>query len=344
MKAVALTGIRRMTVQDIPEPEIRNDTDVLLKIERVGVCGSDVHYFETGHIGDQVIRYPFIVGHECAATVVETGSAVRRVKPGDRVAVDPAIACFACDQCRAGREHTCRNLLFLGCPGQVPGCLCEMIVMPEASCFALQPSVSLVQAVLSEPLAIAVYAVQRAAVTSGMQAGILGAGPIGLSCLVCARAAGADISAVTDLIAPRLQAARAQGAAWTGNPEQEDIVALLRQMCPEGLDVMFECAGRQQTVDQALELLKPGGKLLLIGIPREEHISIDIHKARRKEITLINVRRQNQCTQTALDWICQGKVQVDFMKTHAFAMDRTQQAFELVSVYRDGVIKAIIEF
>ncbi|UCC22709.1 MAG: alcohol dehydrogenase catalytic domain-containing protein, partial [Planctomycetota bacterium] len=121
MKSVVLSGIGRMELVDLPEPSIKRDSDVLLKVEMVGVCGSDVHYYETGRIGSQIVKYPFMVGHECTATVKAVGATVKRVRAGDRVAVDPAITCGSCDQCRQGRRNTCRNLKFLGCPGQVEG-------------------------------------------------------------------------------------------------------------------------------------------------------------------------------------------------------------------------------
>jgi len=130
MKAQLLTGIRRMEMREVAQPEISRPNEVLLKIEAVGVCGSDVHYYETGRIGSQVVEFPYIVGHECAAVVAEVGSEVDTLKVGDPVAVDPLIACGQCDQCRAGRINTCRNQKFLGCPGQVQGCLSEYIVMP----------------------------------------------------------------------------------------------------------------------------------------------------------------------------------------------------------------------
>ena len=140
MKAMMLTGIRQMEMQDVPVPVIQNDNDVLLKIEYVGVCGSDVHYYETGRIGSQIVQYPYAVGHECTATVVKIGSGVIGLKEGDPVVVEPAISCGYCDQCQAGRPHTCRQLKFLGCPGQIDGCLSEYIVMP-AECGGHHPTV-----------------------------------------------------------------------------------------------------------------------------------------------------------------------------------------------------------
>ena len=344
MKAVVLTGIRKMALVDVPGSVIKNDSDVLLKIEMVGVCGSDVHYYETGRIGSQLVQYPFIVGHECAATVKAIGSSVTRVKPGDRVVVEPAVVCHNCDQCTQGRENTCRNLKYLGCPGQLAGCLCEYIVMPEECCFPVNGTFSFEQAVLCEPLAIAVYAVKQAHLTKNADLAILGAGPIGLSCLISARAEGARACYVTEKIDERVDIAKKAGPAWIGNPNREDIVRQILQKTPAGMDVVFECAGQQETIDQAVELLKPGGKLILIGIPRTDRITLVIDKIRRKEITLVNVRRQNKCTQKTIDLIASGKISVDFMITHRFRLEQTQDAFDIVADYRDGVVKALIEF
>ena len=142
MKSFVLTGIRQMELIETPEPEIENDTDVLIRMKTVGVCGSDVHYYTTGRIGSQVVQYPFTVGHEGAGIVEKVGSAVTRVKPGDRIALEPAMPCFECDQCKSGRFNTCRNLKFLGCPGQSPGCLSEYFIVPETSCFPIPETMS----------------------------------------------------------------------------------------------------------------------------------------------------------------------------------------------------------
>ncbi len=342
MKAVKLAGIGELAVSEAAEPVIKDEKQVLLKVDAVGVCGSDVHYYKQGKIGSEAVKYPFIVGHECAATVKELGRAVARIKVGDRVVVDPAISCGECSQCRAGRKNTCRNLKYLGCPGQIEGCLCEYIVMPEENCYVSE-KLTAGQAVLCEPLAIAVYAVERAAVNKDSDVAILGAGPIGLSVLLCSGLKTEKIY-VTDRVRERIEAAKNNGALWAGNPDREDIVREILKLKPEGADVVFECAGRQQTIDQAMEILKPGGRLMLIGIPEEDKIHLDIHKMRRKEITIVNVRRQNDCTQKAIDLISKGLVNADFMLTHSFKPEQAADAFEMVAGYRDGVIKAVIEF
>ena len=342
MKAVVLTALKQMELADVPAPSIKKETDVLLKIERVGICGSDVHYYETGRIGEQIVEYPFIIGHECAATVEAVGSSVGHVKAGDQVVVDPAASCHQCDQCIRGRENTCHNVRFLGAPGQGGGCLCEYLVMPQECCFPTNGTITLEQGALCEPLSIGVYAVKRAGLTKDADVAILGAGPIGLSCLLNVRAENARACYMTEKIEARIEGARKGGATWVGNPNKQDIVKEILQRKSAGMDVVFECAGQQETIDQAIEMLKPGGKLILIGSPRTERVSFDIDRIRRKEITIINIRRQNKCTQKAIDLIASGKVNVDFMITHRFPLEQTKKAFDLVAGYHDGVIKAMV--
>jgi L-iditol 2-dehydrogenase len=344
MKAIAMTALRRLELMELPTPVLRSPHEVLLQVRCVGVCGSDMHYYETGRIASRQVRFPFVLGHECSGVVMAVGAAVRRVKLGDEVAVDPAMSCGACDQCRAGRPHTCRQLRFLGCPGEAAGCLSELIVMPESSIYRTYRRINLTQAALCEPLSIAVYAARLARLQPGMAVGILGAGPIGLCVMLAARQAGADGIWMTDRLDYRVAFAQQHGAAWAGNPDREDVVNAILRAQPAGLDVVFECAGQQAALDQAVELLKPGGTLAIIGIPREDRVSFHIDSLRRKEITVVNVRRQNQCVQAAMDLIATGAVQPDFLVTHTFGPEQAAAAFEMVAGYRDGVIKAMIEF
>ena len=343
MKAMVLTGIGEMEMRDVPTPEVKADTDVLIKVSRVGVCGSDVHYFVIGRIGSQVVEYPFTVGHECSGVVEQVGSGVSRVKAGDRIAVEPAMSCFKCDQCLGGRVNTCRELRFLGCPGQAEGCLSEYIVMPEACCIPVPDSLSMDEAALVEPLSIGMYAVQQSVAMEGAKIGILGSGPIGLSVLAPAKLAGAKAIYITDKLDERLAIAAAAGATWTGNPDSTDIVAEITAAEPMLLDAVFECCGQQDAIDQAIGLLKPGGKLMLIGIPTVERISFIIDKIRRKEICIRNVRRQAHCVEPAIE-LAAGVTDLSFMITHHYTFDKTSDAFDLVDGYRDGVIKAMIRF
>lgn len=342
MKAMMLTGIRRMETMQVPAPVIRRDDEVLLRLGSIGVCGSDIHYYTHGRIGSQVVQYPYRVGHECSAIVEAVGSAVTRVKPGSRVAVDPAVWCGTCDQCRVGRFHTCRALTFLGCPGQADGCMAEFLVMPERSLFPVPDSMSLEIAALVEPLSIGLYAVEQSIPMAGAAIAILGAGPIGLSVMLAARSAGARTIYVTDKIDARLAAAARAGADWTGNPDNTDIVAAIGDREPLALDAVFECCGRQEALDQAVNLLKPGGKLMLIGIPTEDRVSFAIDTLRRRELDIQNVRRQNECVEKTIALVAEGRMDPGFMITHRFPFDRSKEAFDLVDAYRDGIIKAMV--
>jgi L-iditol 2-dehydrogenase len=344
MNVMMLTGIREMKQYQVPDPMLVNDHDVLIRMKVVGVCGSDVHYFTTGRIGTQVVKYPFPVGHEGAGEVVKTGAAVTRVRPGDRIAIEPAMPCWECDQCLAGRPHTCRKLRFLGCPGQADGCLSEYIIMPETSCFPIPDHMTYDEAALSEPLAIGLYAVNSSIRMSGAKVGILGFGPIGYSVMLPAKAKGADKIYVTDKVDARVAMAREHGADWAGNPDQEDVVQAINTLEPGSLDVVFECCGQQEAVEQAIELLKPGGKLMIIGIPEFDHWSFPVDQLRRKEITIQNVRRQNETLDETLAMISASKVDVKPMATHRFRLSDAKEAFDMVAGYRDGVMKAMIDF
>jgi L-iditol 2-dehydrogenase len=328
---------------DVPIPEIVNDTDVLIRVTNVGVCGSDIHYYNTGQIGNQIVKFPFTIGHEGAGIVKEVGKSVSRVKPGDRVALDPAMPCFQCEQCKIGRFHTCNKLLFLGCPGQAEGCLSEYVIMPEKSCFPISDKLSLEDASLSEPMTVGLYAVKLSQIKPNIKIGIIGCGPIGLSVLNAAQIYHPKKIYVTDKLDYRLNAALKLNASWTGNPTRQDIVKDIAKEEPLLLDMIFECCGKQEAINQAMELLRPGGKLIIVGIPEFENFSFPAHLMRRKEICIQNVRRQNETLQECLDLMERNELKKDFLITHRFKLSETKKAFELVSGYDDGVIKAMIE-
>ncbi len=343
MKAAVLTGIRRIEIVDLPKPSIKNDNDVLLKVAVVGVCGSDVHYYLSGRIGSKIVRYPYLAGHECSAIVEAVGKNVKHIRPGDAVAVEPAVSCHECPQCKMGRENTCCNLKFLGVPGELSGCLCEYIVMPEDCCLPINGRLTHEQAALCEPFAIGVYTIQQSRLTKGDKIAIFGSGPIGLSCLVAAKIQGVGDVYMTDKVDYRVEFARKTGASWIGNPDKKDVVKdiLLRE--PFGVGIACECAGKQETIDQAVEVLRPGGVLMLVGIPETDRISFPIDRIRRKEITIINVRRQNRCTPRAIELVASAKAAIDSFVTHRFKLEQTNEAFDIVANYRDGVVKAMIE-
>jgi L-iditol 2-dehydrogenase len=274
--------------------------------------------------------------------VERTGTKVTRVEPGQRIAIDPAVSCGECDQCKSGRENTCRKLLFLGCPEQLEGCLCEYIVLDEKCCFPIEESMTFEQATLSEPLSIGVYSVERSMLPGKANVAILGAGPIGMSVFHVLRTTNVGDIYITDKREERLTFSKQLHPAWTGNPDRTDIAAEIAKIEPLLLDAVYECSGDKEAIGQALHLLKPGGKLVLVGITEANEVSFPIHELRRKEITIINIRRQVHCTQKAIDLLARRYVSMDSMVTHRFRLEETPDAFDLVANYRDGVMKAII--
>jgi L-iditol 2-dehydrogenase len=341
MKIARFTGLRELEIGEVPEPKLDGRDKVLVRIDRVGVCGSDVHYYVHGRIGNQLVQYPATLGHECAGTIVACGSQVKRLQPGDRVAIDPAIVCGTCDQCRAGRINTCRKIQFMGVPGQAPGAVVGYYVLPAENCDVLPESLSLETGVLVEPLSIGLHAVRLAGPASGIA--VLGSGPIGLSVLLCGKATAPATVYMTDLIDRRLDIARRCGADWTGNPGRDDVVASILRRQPGGLDVVFECSGDPACIDQAQQLLAPGGTLVIVGIPPTVEIAFDAHTMRTKELVFKACRRQKGCIAPVIELLDQGRIDAGPLLTHRFPLAEIRQAFELVAGYRDGVIKAVLD-
>ena len=343
MQKVVLTGIRKMELVDSEVPGIINNNDVKIKLSSIGVCGSDIHYYAEGKIGTQVVRYPFVVGHECSGIITEKGKDVTNVEVGDLVVVDPAVHCGACDQCLSGRPHTCRENKFLGCPGQLEGCLSDYIVLPDFTCYPVTGKLNPVQAALIEPLSIGVYAVNLAGIQNAdVAVGIFGAGPIGLSILMKLKAEGITNIGMIEPLTYRLEKAEEIGARYVINPEKGDVEKSVQEMEGLLLDVVFEASGEQEAVTNSIKVLKPGGKLVLVGIPPDARYTFDMDLMRRKELTVFNVRRQNHCVQEAIDLVISGKTDVEKMVTHRFSLKETPVAFDIVEEYKDGVIKAMI--
>jgi len=343
MKSVLLNKPHSFEIAETASPVIKNPGDVLIRIKSIGVCGSDIHYYSDGKIGDQIVVYPFRIGHECAGIVEQVGADVKNVIPGERIAIDPLISCGKCTQCLSGRFHTCLNQKFLGCPGQLEGALAEYLILPSQCCYKIPEKLSYQQAVLAEPLSIALHALSF--ITDNEKSlAILGTGPIGLSVLTAAKFKGINKLLTTDILDYRNTIASANGAVYSGNPKKQNIVKDILEIENEGVDAVFDCCGKQEAIDQAIEILRPGGKLIIVGIPETNEIKFNPHLIRRKEIQIQNVRRQNEKIETALQLLANPNFDIDFMITHNFSFEQTTEAFNLVENYSNGVIKAMINF
>ncbi len=336
MRAARLHGMR-----DLPRPT-PGPGQVLVKIAAVGVCGSDVHYYQDGRIGDQVITAPLVLGHECSAWVAETGPGVAGLTPGQLVAVEPAIPCGRCEPCLEGNLNLCLNMRFFGTP-PIDGVFCEYTVVPAENCFPLPPGLTPEDGALLEPMGIALHSVGLAPLKAGQVVAVLGAGPIGLLIAAVARASGAGPIYMTEPLAARRQFALAYVADAVFDPTTQDVVAeILAATGGRGVDVAYEAAGAPQTPNQAASITRRGGEVVIAGIPADDTMVMRAFTVRVKELTIRLVRRMRHTYPRAIRLVERGAVQLRPLVTHTFPLERIGAAFELVSAYADGVVKAVI--
>ena len=341
MKAAVMTGIRKIEMQERPVPE-PGPGEVRLRVTSVGVCGSDVHYYVDGRIGDQVIEGDHILGHEFAAVVDELGPEVEGPAVGTRVAVEASRNCQKCEQCLSGNPNLCPNVIFYGTP-PVQGALCEYVLQRADLCFPIPEALADEDAAMLEPLGIGIHTVRRARTELGDTVAVLGSGPIGLVTMMCARAQGASRILATDIRPYRLDYAKKAGATDVMNPDDGDVVEWIIDLTGgRGVDVAYECAGEQETVTQCIDGTRVAGRVGLVGIPRVDSISLPIHTARRRELDILNVRRSKFAVEMGLAMAQSGQVDLHSMITHRMPLEDVGRACDLVDEYADGVVKAMI--
>ncbi|MBL7201859.1 MAG: NAD(P)-dependent alcohol dehydrogenase [Anaerolineae bacterium] len=342
MKAARLYGPGEMRIDEVPVPE-PGPGEVLLQVLTVGVCGSGVHYYLDGGIGDDKVVDPFVIGHEFSARVATLGPGVAEPLLGKRVAVEPAISCGTCELCLAGHPNLCENILFCSTP-PTQGALQEYMVHPAELCFPIPDSISDEEGAVLEPLGIALHTVELAKLHPGDTIAILGCGPIGLLTLQVARLSGARAAYVTDVVPERLAMAERFGASATFRADEGDPVSWIwAETGGRGVDVAFETAWAEETVAQGAQVARRGGKLILAGIPREDVATYPAHAARRKGLTIKYVRRMKHTYSRAIPMVRDGLVDVASLVTHRFPLERAADAYELAASYKDGVMKAVIE-
>jgi len=330
MKAARLYSPGQLRVQDEPKPTPAPG-EVLVRVRAVGVCGSDLHWFSGGGIGDAKLVRPLVLGHECAGVT----------EGGIRVAVDPAIPCGKCEWCRRGHPNLCPDVRFAGHAPQ-DGTLREWIAWPEACLHSLPATISDAEGALLEPLGVALHAVDLAHLQVGMMVAVLGCGPIGLLIVQLARLSGASRIIATDLCAHRLEVARTFGAHQTVLASAgRELPQILSAVAGRGVDVAFEVAGEQPAVDVAIAAACPGGKVVLAGIPSDDCSSFTASTARRKGLTIKMVRRMRNTYPRAIELATAGQVQIAPLVTHRFPLEKVADAFATAQ-RREGV-KVIVE-
>lgn len=342
MKAVRLYGPRDLRIDDVPAPEPRAG-EALVRVRAVGVCGSDVHYYLDGRIGDDVAPVPFTLGHELSGDIVALGPGADGPPIGTRVAVDPAIPCGACEVCLDGNPNCCPDVRFPASP-PVQGALCELYAHPADLCVPLPGKLNLAEGAMLEPLGVGIHAVTLAETKPGDSVAVLGAGPIGLLVLQSALRSGARSVYVSEPIPERRALAAKLGATAVCDPQADDPAEwLLDQTEERGVDVVIEAAWGGEAVAQAIRMARPGGRVVLVGIPREDVCSFPASEARRKELTILMSRRMKAVYPRAMALVEAGLVDLKAVITHRFPLEAAAQAFDLVASLQDGVCKAMIE-
>jgi len=342
MKAVKWFGPRDMRTVDVEKP-VPKPHEALIRIESTGVCGSDLHYYADGRIGQAVITEPLILGHEYAGIVEAVGAEADPSLVGKRVAVEPGIPCLKCEWCHTGHYNVCPDMVFPGGPGH-DGALREYIAVHARFCFPVPDSMSAAEAAMLEPLAVAVHTVELASLKPGESAAILGLGPIGLLTAQVAKAAGVSLLFGTDLEDYRVAAGARHGVDRAFNASKTGTVeTILSETNGRGVDVVFDCARSSVTPSLACRVARPAGRVILTGISGTEEDPLPVSVARRKELTLQWCRRFRFNYPRSLALLASGRVDVASLVTHSYPLEQTGEAFELVLNFRDNVLKASID-
>ena len=316
--------------------------EVRVRVDAVGICGSDVHSYSEGAIGDTPCTYPMVLGHEPAGTVVETGAGVTGWSVGDRAALEPAVYCYHCEFCRGGRHNLCARIRFLSNPG-IPGFFREYVNLPAANLLAIPKELPLDLATTVEPLAVAMHSMKFAAIQLGETVAVFGAGPIGLYTIACLRLAGAARIWAVEPVAHRREMAKQMGASEAIDPGQVDAAELLhRETGGRGVDCAIDCAAKEHTTNHAIQAVCNGGRVVLTGIHSAAFVPFEVSPMRRKELAIFNVRRSNHESEAALELLVNQMDWFAPLLTHTRPLDQIAEAFQLVEHYADGVGKLVI--
>jgi L-iditol 2-dehydrogenase len=339
MKAAQLSGVRqfRLVEQELPEPA---PGEIQVRVEAVGICGSDLHNFHEGGIGDSPCKFPMVLGHEPSGVVVKTGAGVTGIDAGDHFALEPAIPCHNCELCHAGKENLCNEMRFLS-SGGVDGFFRERVNLPAHNLIPVPKHVGLREATLIEPIAVALHSLTFAKPQPGETAVVFGTGPIGLLTIASLKAAGVGRVWAVEPVAHRRDMAAAMGAdvvLTTDDPVKE----ILKDTNNRGVDIAFDCAAGKDTVNQCINSLAKSGRLVYTAIPAEVHVPFYAPGLRKKELYFFNVYRSNHQTEQARDLLAARVELFAPIVTHTRPLDSIQDAFELTHSYRDGVGKMLI--
>ena len=324
----------------IPTPKAN---EVLVKLEYVGICGSDMHYYETGAIGDYVVEPPFVLGHEPGGVVVEVGADVTHLKVGDRVALEPGKTCGHCEFCKTGRYNLCPDVVFFATP-PVDGVFQEYVAHEADLCFKLPDNVSTLEGALIEPLAVGFHAANQGGAHAGQTAVVMGAGCIGLVSMMALKAEGVSNVYVVDIMEKRLEKALELGADHVINGKDEDAVeAVMKLTEGKGCDLVIETAGTEFTSRQCVKMTKKGATIVLVGYSKTGEITLPMSLALDKELTFKTVFRYRHIYPMAIEAVAAGKVNLKGIVTNIFDFDDIQNAMDRSISDKANIVKAVVQ-
>ncbi|HEY0583529.1 MAG TPA: alcohol dehydrogenase catalytic domain-containing protein [Chloroflexota bacterium] len=342
MRAARLYAPRTIQIDDVPPPQ-PGAGEVLVRVTAVGLCGSDIHYYCDGHIGESVPSAPLVLGHEFAGTIEAVGPGVQRLREGQPVAVDPAIPCGMCELCVEGHPNICPTVRFAGTP-PTDGALREFLAWPARQVIPLPADMPPAVGAGLETLGVCLHAINLGHIRLADRVAVLGAGPIGLLIVKLAKLSGAVEVFVTDSNPLRLAAARALGAAATINVSQDDPVADIRRLTGgRGVDVTFEAAGALDTPQQGVDVLRPGGTLVIVGICPDDRIPLTATAPRRKGLTIKLSRRMKHVYPRTVALVEHGLVDLEQIISHHYPLARAAEAFEHLTRPATDALKVVVE-
>lgn len=341
MKVAVMLGTGKMGFEERDIPKAKDD-EVLVKLEYVGICGSDLHYYETGAIGDYVVEPPFVLGHEPGGTVVEVGKNVKHLKVGDRVALEPGKTCGHCEFCKTGRYNLCPDVVFFATP-PVDGVFQEYVAHEADLCYKLPDNVSTLEGALIEPLAVGFHAAIQGDAHLGQRAVVMGAGCIGLVSMMALKARGVSEVYVVDIMEKRLEKALELGAAGVINGAEEDVLERVKKLTDgAGMDLVIETAGTEITTRQAIHMVKKGSNIVLVGYSKSGEMTLPMSLVLDKELTFKTVFRYRHIYPMAIDAVAAGKVNLKGIVTDVFGLDEVQKAMDYSVNNKADIVKAVI--
>jgi L-iditol 2-dehydrogenase len=329
----------RLTEAPIEDP---GPGEVQARVCAVGVCGSDVHYYAEGSVGDTPCVYPMVLGHEPTGEIVKTGPGVSGWKPGDKVILEPALYCYHCEFCMSGHHNVCENIRFLSMPGTA-GFFREYVNLPLSNVLPMPAGLSFEENTLFEPLAIILHSMKFAQPEVGDTAAVFGTGPIGLLTVAVLKLAGVRRVYAVDPVAHRRALAQSMGADAAIDPGAADPVReVLSDTGKRGVDIAVDCVAKDNSINQCIAVTRGAGRVVVTGIPSETRVALDFHVMRRNEIALFNVRRSNHETAAALRLLSERPRFFGPLVTHARRIEEIGAAFRVAENYEDGVGKMVV--